>query len=446
MSYFEFPHTRTYDNDLGWLIRHVKKVVEQMEDFINLNTIKYADPIEWNITTQYEANTVVIDPATGNAYISTKPVPAGVRITDTNYWTPIFNYDETINNLREQIVADNERDNEFAEQAKTAGELLWLNGILYRVTQDIPEGVRFIPGVNLEAVTVEQLLDEMDSKISDKLEADTEERTAAEYGSNIFNTGNAAEIMADNADNDTIRVLNFNLATQTFLNATIYDLNSFDRNLLLELQSMVESSGANIVGVEEQYIPTNFDIDDIYCDEVYTDANFESNFLPSFIAANGMYGSRYGNGIVTRGTQEDFTMTKFTNQASGDNPRSFLTAKMAYRGHTVKIYVVHITHLALETKLAQLDELYAAMTADDHPYIVCLGDFNLDYPFLTEKFMGSGFTVQNTQFNTFPASNPRASLDNILTKGFTASDVGTIASIDTAIFDHLGLYADLKFN
>lgn len=25
MSYFEYPHTRTYDNDLGWLIRNVKK-------------------------------------------------------------------------------------------------------------------------------------------------------------------------------------------------------------------------------------------------------------------------------------------------------------------------------------------------------------------------------------------------------------------------------------
>lgn len=24
MSYFEFPHTRTYDNDLGWLIKHCK--------------------------------------------------------------------------------------------------------------------------------------------------------------------------------------------------------------------------------------------------------------------------------------------------------------------------------------------------------------------------------------------------------------------------------------
>ena len=25
MSYFEFPHTRTYDNDLAWLIKHCKQ-------------------------------------------------------------------------------------------------------------------------------------------------------------------------------------------------------------------------------------------------------------------------------------------------------------------------------------------------------------------------------------------------------------------------------------
>ena len=28
MSYFEYPHTRTYDNDLGWLIKHVKSAVD----------------------------------------------------------------------------------------------------------------------------------------------------------------------------------------------------------------------------------------------------------------------------------------------------------------------------------------------------------------------------------------------------------------------------------
>lgn len=38
MSFFEFPHTRTYDNDLGWLIKHVDsntKVIELLEEWKN---------------------------------------------------------------------------------------------------------------------------------------------------------------------------------------------------------------------------------------------------------------------------------------------------------------------------------------------------------------------------------------------------------------------------
>lgn len=31
MSFFEFPHTRTYDSDLGWLIKTVKQLVEEVE-------------------------------------------------------------------------------------------------------------------------------------------------------------------------------------------------------------------------------------------------------------------------------------------------------------------------------------------------------------------------------------------------------------------------------
>ena len=31
MSYFEFPHTRTYDSDLGWLIKSFKTAAEAIE-------------------------------------------------------------------------------------------------------------------------------------------------------------------------------------------------------------------------------------------------------------------------------------------------------------------------------------------------------------------------------------------------------------------------------
>lgn len=32
MSFFEFPHTRTYDSDLGWLIKTVKSLTEMVSD------------------------------------------------------------------------------------------------------------------------------------------------------------------------------------------------------------------------------------------------------------------------------------------------------------------------------------------------------------------------------------------------------------------------------
>lgn len=32
MSFFEFPNTRTYDSDLGWLIKNMKKVIDEIEN------------------------------------------------------------------------------------------------------------------------------------------------------------------------------------------------------------------------------------------------------------------------------------------------------------------------------------------------------------------------------------------------------------------------------
>lgn len=46
MSYFEFPHTRTYDSDLGWLIKHVgeyDEVIQALNDWIEENEPKLDD-------------------------------------------------------------------------------------------------------------------------------------------------------------------------------------------------------------------------------------------------------------------------------------------------------------------------------------------------------------------------------------------------------------------
>lgn len=49
MSFFEFPHTRTYDSDLGWLIKEVTRIADQYDTFIeymNSHKIEYEELLQ----------------------------------------------------------------------------------------------------------------------------------------------------------------------------------------------------------------------------------------------------------------------------------------------------------------------------------------------------------------------------------------------------------------
>ena len=80
-----------YQYDIGWLVDKILSFETELNTAIDLKTIHYADPIQWDITTQYAPNTVVVDPKTGTAFMSKVPVPAGVLLTNTDYWVVIFN-------------------------------------------------------------------------------------------------------------------------------------------------------------------------------------------------------------------------------------------------------------------------------------------------------------------------------------------------------------------
>lgn len=154
----DFPRVRQYDGDLGWLIRKVHEITETLDTFVGTNTIKYADPFQWSIVTSYETNTVVVDPVTGDAYISTRPVPAGVPLSNDAYWSVIFNYSATVDQLREQLVALNEGDSPTATEQIPEGSVFWLNGILYRALYDLPAGTAFLPDGNIEETTFYDIL------------------------------------------------------------------------------------------------------------------------------------------------------------------------------------------------------------------------------------------------------------------------------------------------
>lgn len=143
--------THYYMYDIGWLIDKIQEVSNELNQAIDLRTIHYADPIEWDITTQYQANTVVVDPKTGDAYISSTNVPAGVLLDNKNYWNVIFNYNDSYHKLRNTIAYD-EKQNPAASRSYKKGQYLYKEAALYKAIKDIAEADALKPGVNIEEV------------------------------------------------------------------------------------------------------------------------------------------------------------------------------------------------------------------------------------------------------------------------------------------------------
>lgn len=178
MGFSVYPYTNYSDLNLDWILKKLNEVSDKLSEYLENAVITFGDPIQWDITSQYTTNTMVID-KDGTAYLSKQPVPAGVDITNTDYWQPIFNYDDNIKKLERSLTEkitdvdesltndiDNVRDNiatnlgdsPSVSSALSARSLAWYNGNLYVITSNIPAGGTLIPGTNAEQTTLENYL------------------------------------------------------------------------------------------------------------------------------------------------------------------------------------------------------------------------------------------------------------------------------------------------
>ena len=98
MSYFEFPHTRDYEGDLGYIIKKLEELSARYNNFFEYNSIKFHDPLEWNIKETYPAFNIVYDVESEALYIAKTAVPAGIDIDNTDYWLLVssFKIDTTL--------------------------------------------------------------------------------------------------------------------------------------------------------------------------------------------------------------------------------------------------------------------------------------------------------------------------------------------------------------
>lgn len=99
--WYKYPRTDFHEMNLDWLLATMRKLEIEFDEFKVVNNITFSGP--WDITKQYPAWTIVNDNDIG--YVSIQPVPAGVVLTNTDYWVSVIDYSAQIAGLQNRVVA-----------------------------------------------------------------------------------------------------------------------------------------------------------------------------------------------------------------------------------------------------------------------------------------------------------------------------------------------------
>ena len=82
----QFPYSDFHEMNLDWILKKMKELALEMQNYEAAHQMSYEDI--WEVTRQYTAWSIVY--ADGHLYLSTKPVPAGVDISNTDYWMNVL--------------------------------------------------------------------------------------------------------------------------------------------------------------------------------------------------------------------------------------------------------------------------------------------------------------------------------------------------------------------
>ena len=157
MGLFEnFPYANFHELNLDWILHKLKELETEITNFVAINSVKYANPIVWDITSQYETNTVVLD-SSGNAYLSVQPVPAGVALDREEYWTKIGNFSALWDSVRSAITPYDEQHSTTASIDHKPGDWVWLENDLLLITKNITAGDKYVDGSNCKKTNLHDL-------------------------------------------------------------------------------------------------------------------------------------------------------------------------------------------------------------------------------------------------------------------------------------------------
>ena len=248
------PYTDFHDLNLDWIIEVLNEFNTKLTDFVSLATIKYADPIQWDITSQYEANTVVVD-SNGNAYLSVRPVPSGVSLDRTEFWTKIGNFDELWADVKRAITPNDEGHSPTATADRAVNDLVWVDGSLVRVTKAMAAGDAYVPGSNCVSSSTNEVLHYLITAFNEGLSA---EQTAREEADRDLQTAIDTEKQArEDADSDLQTAIDTEKQTREDADSDLQtaidtekqsreDADTQLQNSINQMQTYVSAPGAGI--------------------------------------------------------------------------------------------------------------------------------------------------------------------------------------------------------
>lgn len=166
MAYnYEFPYSDPQRWNLDWLMNQMKELQSSYDLFVVMNEVKYAEPLQWSIDTQYEKNTIVQSRNGEQTYLSKQPVPSGIALTNTDYWLQLADYAPSFDRLRTSIVPIDIEDSSIAPFDIPQDTILWYRGELYKARVNIYEGDDLRPNVTLDRTTILHLIESLEHRL-----------------------------------------------------------------------------------------------------------------------------------------------------------------------------------------------------------------------------------------------------------------------------------------
>ena len=405
----QFPYTNFHELNLDWILESLRELERTIEQFVSINALKYADPIQWNIVSQYEKNTIVIDPLTGTAYISVQPVPSGVALTNADYWTVVFDLGAFV--VR---AAKNFTDKWEAETTNTAtfstpaGDWLIWGDTLYKALVNITAGDQYVVDSNIQHFTMEDVI----GHLEDLSTTDKSNLVAAinEVLTTLVNTAGDLTNLSTTDKSNLVAAINEVLQTLTDTTGDLADLDTTDKSNL-------------VAAINE---------------------NTDSISKSTFYVTPEMFGA-VGDGI----TDDYQAIQNAIDSGRGvflSREKSYLCSQKILITHRTNIYgngaeiILNDSNIGLEIDINALtrEEMYAG--------IIDNVKFSGSAPVLVRVFNATKSTIQNCYFNGFTGEALHVDndcyemhFDNLRFFGGAATSKGIVCWSNDIVFENIYL-------